>query len=93
MLFRSGLFQGQGEDKPDSGELVFDLGGNVAEWGIEPDGKGKLLGGSADRAADPKARAGEAAEAYRGFRVLRGEPKQKKKGTAGQAGVPAPPGL
>lgn len=88
LLREAGRFQGRGED-----ELVFDLGGNAAEWVIAADGKGKLLGGSADRPADAKARAGEAAAPYRGFRVLRGEPKQKKEEKAGQAGVPAPPGL
>ncbi|HXE75150.1 MAG TPA: prolyl oligopeptidase family serine peptidase [Candidatus Xenobia bacterium] len=73
LLREVGLFQGRGEE-----ELVFDLGGNVAEWVIGRDGKGKLLGGSADRAADPKAAPRDAAEGYRGFRVLRGEPKKKE---------------
>lgn len=71
LLREVGLFQGRGED-----ELVFDLGGNVAEWVIGAEGKGKLLGGSADRAADPKTRAQEAREAYRGFRVLRAGAKK-----------------
>jgi len=88
LLREAGRFQGRGED-----ELVFDLGGNAAEWVIGADGKGKLLGGSADRPADAKARTGEAAAPYRGFRVLRGEPKQKKEEKAGEAGVPALPGL
>jgi dipeptidyl aminopeptidase/acylaminoacyl peptidase len=70
LLREVGQFQGIGEE-----ELVFDLGGNVAEWVIGPDGKGKLVGGSADRPADPKARPQDAAEAYRGFRIVRGEPK------------------
>lgn len=71
LLREVGMFQGVGED-----ELVFDLGGNVAEWVVGPEGKGKLLGGSADRPADPKARPQDAAEAYRGFRVVRGEAKR-----------------
>ncbi|MGH9862427.1 MAG: prolyl oligopeptidase family serine peptidase, partial [Candidatus Acidiferrales bacterium] len=71
LLREVGQFQGRGED-----DLVFDLGGNVAEWVVGADGKGKLLGGSADRAADPKAQAAEAAAAYRGFRVARGDPKK-----------------
>jgi hypothetical protein len=58
-------------------ELVFDLGGNVAEWVVAKDGSGKTLGGSADRAADPKARAGNAAPEYTGLRVVRGEAKKK----------------
>ncbi|MGH9805453.1 MAG: prolyl oligopeptidase family serine peptidase, partial [Candidatus Acidiferrales bacterium] len=70
LLRQVGEFQGAGEE-----ELVFDLGGNVAEWVVGPDGKGKLVGGSADRPADPKARPQDAAEAYRGFRIIRGEKK------------------
>jgi len=85
LLGEAGRFQGRGED-----ELVFDLGGNAAEWVIGSDAKGKLMGGSADRAVDPKARAGEAAPAYRSFRVLKGEPKKKEEKPT-QAGVPAPP--
>ncbi|MFZ5623381.1 MAG: prolyl oligopeptidase family serine peptidase [Gemmatimonadota bacterium] len=51
--------------------LIFDLGGNVSEWAIGADGKGVLLGGSADRPADPRARRAEAGEEYRGLRVVR----------------------
>jgi dipeptidyl aminopeptidase/acylaminoacyl peptidase len=61
-----GSFAGDGE-----AALVFDLDGNVAEWAVGEDGRGVLLGASADRPADPKARAGEAAEPYRGMRVVR----------------------
>jgi hypothetical protein len=50
------------------------LGGNVAEWAVTSDGKGKPLGGSADQATDPAA-AHEPAPAYIGFRVVRGAPK------------------
>jgi len=70
LLRQVGEYQGAGEE-----ELVFDLGGNAAEWVIGPDGKGRLLGGSADRPADPKAGPQLAADAYRGLRVLRGEVK------------------
>ncbi len=59
-------------------ELVFDLGGNVAEWVVAKDGSGKALGGSANRAADLKARYLLAGLAYTGFRVLRGAPKAKQ---------------
>ncbi len=52
---------------------VYDLGGNVAEWAVADDGRGELLGGSADRPADGKSKDAEAAVAYRGFRVVRGQ--------------------
>jgi formylglycine-generating enzyme required for sulfatase activity len=69
-----GGFAGHGDE---GGELVFDLGGNVAEWVMQPDGAGKAEGGSADRAADPAA-AGVAAElAYTGFRVVHIPPPPK----------------
>jgi len=67
-----GSFQGQGEEQQ---ELVFDLGGNVAEWAVAPDGKGKGLGGSADCPADARS-ACTAAPEYIGFRVVRGAPKR-----------------
>jgi len=54
----------------DTGELVFDLDGNVAEWIVAPNGSGKTMGGSADRPADPKARLTAADPAYTGFRVV-----------------------
>jgi dipeptidyl aminopeptidase/acylaminoacyl peptidase len=63
-----GSFPGQG--KRDE-ELIFDLGGNVAEWVLTPDGKGKVIGGSADQPADSRA-SHEAAGEYVGFRVVRG---------------------
>lgn len=52
--------------------LVYDLGGNVAEWVTKADGAGVTEGGSADRPADPKARFRPASSAYTGFRVVRG---------------------
>ncbi|HEX3118714.1 MAG TPA: hypothetical protein VHP80_06435, partial [Candidatus Acidoferrum sp.] len=63
-----GSFAGAGKD---SEELIFDLGGNVAEWVIASEGKGKALGGSADQPTDSRA-AHEAAPAYIGLRVVRG---------------------
>jgi formylglycine-generating enzyme required for sulfatase activity len=69
LLKEVGSFKGRGED-----ELVFDLGGNVAEWVMDKDGKGKPLGGSADRPADQKAREVAPAPAYVGFRVVKGRP-------------------
>ncbi|HEX9760167.1 MAG TPA: prolyl oligopeptidase family serine peptidase, partial [Candidatus Acidoferrales bacterium] len=69
-----GSFRGAGGEDD---ELVFDLGGNVAEWVVAKDGSGKTLGGSADQPADVKMRAREASPGYTGFRVVRGEPKAK----------------
>jgi dipeptidyl aminopeptidase/acylaminoacyl peptidase len=54
------------------GALVFDLGGNVAEWVIAKDGRGVVMGGSADTAADTKQRNRKAALEYTGFRVVKG---------------------
>jgi hypothetical protein len=59
-----GSFAGQGEDP------IFDLGGNAAEWVETKDGKGKVLGGSADRPADAKSEQTPRAD-YLGFRVVR----------------------
>ena len=54
-----------------TGELVFDLGGNVAEWVTLKDGKGAVRGGSADRSTDGKrAAANNAGPEYRGCRVV-----------------------
>jgi dipeptidyl aminopeptidase/acylaminoacyl peptidase len=66
-----GSFPGQGTRDE---ELIFDLGGNVAEWALAPDAKGKALGGSADCPADPKSSC-RAAPSYVGFRVVRGAAK------------------
>jgi dipeptidyl aminopeptidase/acylaminoacyl peptidase len=67
LLKEVGSFKGRGED-----ELVFDLGGNVAEWVMDKDGQGKPLGGSAERPADQKARDLAPAPAHVGFRVVKG---------------------
>jgi dipeptidyl aminopeptidase/acylaminoacyl peptidase len=66
-----GSFPGQG--KRDE-ELIFDLGGNVAEWALTAGGKGKAIGGSADQPVDARA-AHEPSEEYVGFRVVRGSAK------------------
>ena len=63
-----GSFAGQGKDNE---ELIFDLGGNVAEWVVATDGKGKAIGGSADQPTDPRA-SHEPAPRYVGLRVVRG---------------------
>lgn len=68
------LLKPVGSFKPVSrDDLIFDLGGNVAEWVVGEDGKGRLLGGSADTPADPKLRQRKPAPAYIGFRVVKGE--------------------
>jgi formylglycine-generating enzyme required for sulfatase activity len=71
LLKTVGSFPGQGQEDQ---ELVFDLGGNVAEWVAQADGKGKAEGGSADCPADPRSSCAAAAE-YIGFRVVRGTAK------------------
>lgn len=58
--------QGRGQG---SLSLVYDLGGNVAEW-VDENGKGKLMGGSADTSTDAKRSESEAGSAYQGFRVV-----------------------
>ncbi|HEY2461915.1 MAG TPA: prolyl oligopeptidase family serine peptidase [Candidatus Acidoferrum sp.] len=66
-----GSFAGHGSDDE---ELIFDLGGNVAEWVVTRDGKGKAAGGSADCPANPKAPCPAGPE-YIGLRVVRGTAK------------------
>jgi dipeptidyl aminopeptidase/acylaminoacyl peptidase len=51
-----------------SGSGIFDLGGNVAEWAEDAHGRGRALGGSADRSADDHQ---APAAAYIGLRVVR----------------------
>jgi dipeptidyl aminopeptidase/acylaminoacyl peptidase len=59
--------RGRGTGKPD---MVYDLGGNVAEWVCGKDGTGLLRGGSADMPADTRGSTLQAGIAYRGFRVV-----------------------
>ncbi len=63
-----GSFVGQGLENE---ELLFDVGGNAAEWVLTEDGKGKAVGGSADCPSDPRTSCKPAPE-YIGFRVVRG---------------------
>jgi hypothetical protein len=65
-----GSFTGQGQENED---LIFDLGGNAAEWVLTADGKGKTAGGSADCPADTRSTCQPSAD-YIGFRVVRGAP-------------------
>ncbi len=51
-----------------SGGDIFDLGGSVAEWAEDASGRGRPLGGSADRSADDRR---APAPEYIGLRVLR----------------------
>jgi dipeptidyl aminopeptidase/acylaminoacyl peptidase/formylglycine-generating enzyme required for sulfatase activity len=71
LLKPAGSFSGQGQEDQ---EMVFDLGGNAAEWVALPDGKGKAEGGSADCPSDLRSSCAVAAE-YTGFRVVRGAAK------------------
>jgi formylglycine-generating enzyme required for sulfatase activity len=71
LLKEVGSFRGQGKEDE---EPIYDLGGNVAEWALTRDGKGKMIGGSADCPADPKSNCAPAPE-YIGFRVVRGAAK------------------
>jgi dipeptidyl aminopeptidase/acylaminoacyl peptidase len=77
LLKEVGSFHGQGKDDE---EPIYDLGGNVAEWVLARDGKGKVIGGSADCPADAKANCTPAPE-YVGFRVVRGDAKPAKPDT------------
>jgi formylglycine-generating enzyme required for sulfatase activity len=73
------LLKPAGSFKPVSqDDLIFDLGGNVAEWVMAEDGRGRLLGGSADTPADAKLRQRAPAPEYTGFRVVKGAPKETK---------------
>jgi|SRR5579871_3145189 dipeptidyl aminopeptidase/acylaminoacyl peptidase len=75
LLKQAGSFRGQGKEDE---EPIFDLGGNVAEWVLTRDGKGKVIGGSADCPADPKSNCTPEPE-YIGFRVVRGTAKEPPK--------------
>jgi len=71
LLKEVGSFRGQGKDDE---EPIYDLGGNVAEWVLTRDGKGKVIGGSADCPAAVNSGCTPAPE-YIGFRVVRGPAK------------------
>jgi len=65
LLLSVGQFAGAGK------EPVFDLGGNVAEWTTNKDGKPVLSGGSANQPKELRARQPQADPDYAGFRVVR----------------------
>src|SRR5262249_45162561 len=71
LLKEVGSFRGHGKEDE---EPIYDFGGNVAEWVLTRDGKGKVIGGSADCPADPRSNCTPAPE-YIGFRVVRGAAK------------------
>jgi dipeptidyl aminopeptidase/acylaminoacyl peptidase len=73
LLREVGSGRGVGEN-----EMVFDLGGNAAEWTTGADGKGVLKGGSADTPADDRNKGSAAGPDYRGFRVVLETAKQAK---------------
>ena len=71
LLKEVGSFKGQGKDDE---EPIYDLGGNVAEWVLTRDGKGKVVGGSADCPVSSESGCTPESE-YIGFRVVRGAAK------------------
>lgn len=64
------LLKPAGSFKPAGKTLVFDLGGNAAEWIEIEKGKGKTCGGSAERPVDDKSLVKARAE-YTGLRVIK----------------------
>ncbi|HKV24563.1 MAG TPA: prolyl oligopeptidase family serine peptidase [Candidatus Acidoferrum sp.] len=71
LLKEVGSFPGQGKEGE---EPIYDLGGNVAEWVLTRDGKGKVIGGSADCPSNPESSCTAEPE-YTGFRLVRGAAK------------------
>ena len=66
LLREVGSFAGSGKE-----DLVFDLGGNVAEWVVGENGEGKIMGGSADLPADLRIGQRQPGPEYVGFRVIK----------------------
>jgi len=60
-----GSFKGAGPE-----ELVFDLGGNAAEWAVY-DRDGAVVGGSADMPSDTRIAVRKPKPEYIGFRLIR----------------------
>ena len=73
LLKEVGSFNGTGDE-----QLVFDLGGNVAEWVTAgPARQPEVRGGSADMPVDPKIRTRQPAAEYIGFRLVRAVPARR----------------
>ncbi|HZT83097.1 MAG TPA: prolyl oligopeptidase family serine peptidase [Gemmataceae bacterium] len=68
---RAPLLREVGSFRAAGKEGVFDLGGNVAEWVVGKDGRGRAMGGSADQPADAKQGERRPGAEYVGFRVVR----------------------
>ncbi|MBZ5534529.1 MAG: prolyl oligopeptidase family serine peptidase [Acidobacteriia bacterium] len=85
LLQRVGSFQASGNEDQ---ELIFDVGGNVAEWAMTKEGTGKAVGGSADTPGDSKVapELRKPSPAYIGFRVARGTPAVDLKTAAPPSG-------
>ena len=71
LLKEVGSFAGQGGEGE---KRIYDLGGNVAEWVMTRDGKGKVIGGSADCPAGSNSGC-EPQPEYIGFRIVYGRVK------------------
>ena len=65
LLESVGRFAGVGK------EAIFDLGGNVAEWTTDKEGKPVLSGGSADQPKEARTHQPQAGPDYTGFRVVK----------------------
>lgn len=63
------LIKEAGSFRPFGPAMIFDLWGNVAEWAIDQQGDGKIMGGSATSPADPRTETNIPPRQYRGFRV------------------------
>lgn len=68
LLKEVGSFTGHGKENE---ERIYDLGGNVAEWVMTRDGRGKIIGGSADCPAEQNLGCQPQPE-YVGFRIVYG---------------------
>src|SRR5258706_8132834 len=68
LLKEAGSFSGKGKEEE---KRLYDLGGNVAEWVLTRDGKGKVIGGSADCPSNSASGCVPQPE-YIGFRIVYG---------------------
>ncbi|HOM98804.1 MAG TPA: peptidase S9, partial [Acidobacteriota bacterium] len=61
---------GTSDSVGENGNAVYDLGGNVAEWATDSDGKPVLRGGAANMPANPKDDSLTTCPHFRGLRVV-----------------------